>query len=141
MDLKEENKILKMQINEILEELKIIIKKQNDENKNLKEEIGIIKKKYEELKEKNNNEKLKDIKEEEYNKMNINSVIMKNGEFDMVKNAIESRMNKNVKEVKKLYQATIDGGEVTNFHSKCDNIPNTLTIIQSKGNRRFGGFT
>ena len=66
---------------------------------------------------------------------------MKNEEFDIIKNAIESRMNKKIKEIKKLYQATIDGGETINFHSKCDNIPNTLTIIKSKGNRRFGGFT
>ena len=73
--------------------------------------------------------------------MNINSVQMKNEEFDMIKNGIESRMNKNVKEVNKIYQTTIDGSEVTNFHSKCDNIPNALKINQSKGNRRFGGFT
>ena len=35
----------------------------------------------------------------------------------------------------------MDGGDAVKFHSKCDNIPNTLTIIKSKGNRRFGGFT
>ena len=28
-----------------------------------------------------------------------------------------------------------------NFHSRCDNIPNTLVLIKSAGNRRFGGFT
>ena len=27
------------------------------------------------------------------------------------------------------------------FHSKCDDIPNTLVIIKSAGNRRFGAFT
>ena len=73
--------------------------------------------------------------------MNIDSVIMKNEEFDLIKNAIESRIKKKIKEVKKLYQATIDGGDAINFHSKCNNIPNTLTIIKSEGNRRFGGFT
>ena len=66
---------------------------------------------------------------------------MKNEEFLMIRNAVEDRMNKKIKGIKKLYQATIDGGEASNFHSKCDNIPNTLTIIKSKGNRRFGGFT
>ena len=27
------------------------------------------------------------------------------------------------------------------FHSKCDNIPNTLVLVKSEGYRRFGGFT
>ena len=39
-----------------------------------------------------------------------------------------------------MYQATIDGDSPINFHSRCDNIPNTLTLIKSNGNRRFGGF-
>ena len=129
-DLKEENKQLKNEILCFKEELKSIVEKQNNENKNLKEEI------------KNLNDKIKNIEEKKEikDKININSVIMKNEEFDMIKNAIESRINKKVKKAKKLYQATIDGGEVSNFHSKCDNIPNTLTIIKSEGNRRFGGF-
>ena len=50
-------------------------------------------------------------------------------------------MNKKIKKIKKLYQATIDGGESFNFHKKCDNIPNTLVFIKSDGHRRFGGFT
>ena len=150
IDLKEDNKKLKNEINEILvlkEELKSIIEKQNNENKNLKEEIKNLRQNYEEFVKQNKNKELNENKlqnlekKEIKNKINVNSVIMKNEEFDMIKNAIESRLNKKVKEVKKLYQATIDGGEITNFHSKCDNIPNTLTIIQSEGNRRFGGFT
>jgi hypothetical protein len=72
---------------------------------------------------------------------NNNSSILKGSEFDMIHFAIKSRLDKQVKEVKKLYQATIDGDGPINFHTKCDNIPNTLTIIKSAGNRRFGGFT
>jgi hypothetical protein len=49
-------------------------------------------------------------------------------------------MYKNIKEIKKLYQATVDGGSGEIFHKKCDNIPNTLVLIESAGNRRFGGF-
>lgn len=74
-------------------------------------------------------------------KIIYNSDIMKKGEFDMIKSAIEQRMNKEIKGLKKLYQATIDGESAFNFHKKCDNFPNTLTIIKSDGNRRFGGFT
>ena len=50
-------------------------------------------------------------------------------------------MNKRIKEINKLYQATKDGGDPINFHLKCDNIPNTLVLIKSEGKRRFGGFT
>ena len=59
----------------------------------------------------------------------------------MIYNAIKNRLNKEIKEIKKLYQASIDGEVPSKFHTKCDNIPNTLIIIQSVGNRRFGGFT
>ena len=66
---------------------------------------------------------------------------MKENEFDFIHLAIKSRLNKEVKELKKLYQATIDGDGVINFNSRCYNIPNTLVVIKSAGNRRFGGFT
>ena len=65
---------------------------------------------------------------------------MKGNDFELINFALKSRMNKNVKKFKKLYQASVDGDGPTNFHSKCDNISNTLVLIQSKGNRRFGGF-
>ena len=68
-------------------------------------------------------------------------IIMRIIEIDLLYNEIENKMNKKIKEIKKLYQATIDGGEPRNFHSKCDNIPNILVLIQSESNRRFGGFT
>ena len=66
---------------------------------------------------------------------------MKIDEKDMLYKEIENKMNKRIKEINKLYQATIDGGDPINFHSKCDNIPNTLVLIKSEGKRRFGGFT
>ena len=49
-------------------------------------------------------------------------------------------MNKEIKEIKKIYQATKDGGEPGIFHKLCDGIPNTLVLYKSAGNRRFGGF-
>ena len=64
---------------------------------------------------------------------------MEENEFDFIRKEIETKINK-IKKIKKLYQATIDGEEPINFHSKCDNIPYTLTIFKSEGNRRFGGF-
>ena len=66
---------------------------------------------------------------------------MKENEFNIIHLALKSRMHKEVKEIKKLYQVTIEGDGSVNFHSKCDNIPNTLVLIKSAGNRRFRGFT
>ena len=68
-------------------------------------------------------------------------IFFKKPDFDMIHLAIKSRLNKEIKEFIKLNQATTDGDESMKFHSKCDNIPNTLTIIKSAGNKRFGGFT
>ena len=124
---------------DLLNEMRLIkqkIKILEKENANLKEEIKEIKKILEPI-----NNKSKESLVINKNIFNNNSVIMKEKEFDMIKMAIKSRMNKEVKEIKKLYQATIDGDGPINFHSRCDNIPNTLTIIKSAGNRRFGGFT
>ena len=62
---------------------------------------------------------------------------MKQIEFDLINIAIKSRLNKGIKELKKLYQAIIDGDSPLNFYSRCDNIPKTFTLIKSSGNRRF----
>ena len=54
---------------------------------------------------------------------------------------IKSRLNKEVKKLKKLYQESIDGGNYINFYLRCYCIPNALVIIKSSVNRRFGCFT
>ena len=40
-----------------------------------------------------------------------------------------------------IYRASRDGFEASSFHSKCDRISNTITIIQTTSNSVFGGFT
>ena len=137
---------------------KTIEDNKNMNNKNIKLEKDIIKLKEENknLKEENNNIKIKlNYLEETINKMkiqtnltekkifnkSINSSIMKDDEFDMIKLEIEKTMNNKIKSLNKLYQATVDGFNNTNFHKKCDNISNTLILYKSVGNRRFGGFT
>ena len=69
------------------------------------------------------------------------SVIMKEDEEKMIFSEIEAKMSKKIEKIKKLYQATVDGGDSEIFHKKCDNIPNTLVLIKSQGLRRLGGFT
>ena len=76
------------------------------------------------------------------NKVKSNkSVIMEENEFPLIHLGIQTRYNQKVKELKKLFQASIDGYTAKDFHLRCDNIPNILVLVKTVGNRRFGGFT
>ena len=117
-----------------------LINSLENENKELKKEIDILTQENIKLKEEIN--QIKNILQPMQKKFQQkNSVIMDKNDLDFIKSEIESRMNKNIKKITKLYQATEDGDDAAIFHSKCDNISSTLTVIKSKGNRRFGGFT
>ena len=132
-----EEKIIKI-IQEIKDEnnnLKNVIELKNKEIQELKNEIKEIKNILEPI-----NQKFKESVGINKHVFNNNSVIMKENEFELIHLAIKSRINKEVKELKKLYQATIDGDGPINFHTKCDNIPYTLILFKSEKNRRFGGF-
>ena len=163
-ELKEKLELQNKEINKIKEkenELKDKNEKQNKEINKLKEkekEINELKDKVEKQNKEINKEKEMERERESENKIkelknqiiflfenvkfkNDKSVIMKDDERNMIFSEIENKMNKKIKKIKKLYQATIDGGDPINFHSKCDNIENTIVIIKSEGLRRFGGFT
>ena len=47
----------------------------------------------------------------------------------------------NPKKVELLYRASQHAFKVKPFHNKCDNIPNTLTLIRTEFDKTFGGFT
>ena len=49
--------------------------------------------------------------------------------------------NKTLKEIKLLYRGSRDGFRANIFHEKCNNEGETLTIIESKDNFIFGGYT
>ena len=136
--LKNENNALKNKLNEFNNEM-IVIKNENNKLNN-KIDALIIEKNKMKLKIEEYNKEINNLKENLV-KYISKSVIMNYDEKDMLYKEIENKMNKRIKEINKLYQATIDGGDPINFHSKCDNIPNTLVLIKSEGNRRFGGFT
>jgi len=127
--IKEENQKIK---NEVEKKFKII----EDENKNLINRINNL-----ELKINSSNKNLISIKNNNISFSIDSTIIEKNDEFDMIYSAIKQRMNKEIKEVKKIYQATKDGGDPETFHKLCDGISNTLVLYKSAGNRRFGGFT
>jgi len=46
-----------------------------------------------------------------------------------------------VKQWKLQYRATRDGFNAQNFHTKCDTVANTLTVVKSTNGNIFGGFT
>lgn len=134
-NLKIDNQNLKEEIKNLKEQIKNK-EEDNKEIQNMKEEIKETKKLIEPI-----DKKFKEIYINRYTTFNEKSVIIKENEFDFIKKAMNYRFNKEIKEIKKIYQATIDGDLAINFHSKCDGVPNTLVIIKSAGNRRFGGFT
>ena len=122
--IKNENYNLKIQINNIYNDIDII----KNENIKLNNEINT-------LKLNNNSYNLKtetpddnDIRQkiqEQNNKLNYliknfiyigKSFIMNYDEIDMIFSEIQKMMKRNIREIKKLYQATIDGGESKVFH-------------------------
>ena len=155
--LKNEITLIKEKMNEMENKYKNIVEKQNEDNMKLIEENNNIKNKIELLEDENKHIKeelckcinyIKEIKTKSEEKKDeiiinqkINSSIMESEEYDMIESALTERINKSIKKIKKLYQATVDGGDASIFHKLCDNIPNTLILIKSAGDRRFGGFT
>ena len=112
------------------------LKQLKEENEELKKRILNLETEMEKIKN-----KLKDNEKTNYLNAGNKSVIMQENEFNIINLGIKNRINKKIKEIKKIYQATIDGDTSSDFHSKCDNIPNTLILFKTEGNRRFGGFT
>ena len=155
--LKNEITLMKEKMNEIENNYKNIIEKQNEDNMKLIEENNNIKNRIELLQDENKHIKeelskcinyIKEIKTKSEEKKDeiiinqkINSSIMESQEYALIESALTERIKKTIKKIKKLYQATVDGGDASIFHKLCDNIPNTLILIKSAGDRRFGGFT
>ena len=148
--------------NEICKSLEISNNKLIEENNILKQENKKLKDKYLELEEKIilieknlmnrinnleikmnscNNEIISLKNDNASNMIAFDSKIMEKNEFSMIHSAIEKKMNKKIKKLKKIFQATKDGGDPITFHKLCDGISNTLVLYQSAGDRRFGGFT
>ena len=54
---------------------------------------------------------------------------------------LENLIKLNNKKFKLLYQTSRDGFDNSIFHSKCDGVTGTLTVIKSKNTNIFGGYT
>jgi len=66
----------------------------------------------------------------------IDSLIISNQEklFSLCEFPVGQKLNL-------IYRASQDGFEAVNFHKKCDNKPNTLTVIKTTNDYVFGGYT
>ena len=128
--------IIKIPLNKSLVNNKSIILSLDNKNKQiviLKEEIKVLEEKLEKKIEINDDllrARLikKDIKGYEQNLV-------------FIEKEIEKQLKMNVMSYDLIYKASRDGDKSENFHSKCDNIKNTLIIIKSKNGKIFGGFT
>jgi len=68
---------------------------------------------------------------------NTNSTILTN-ETTVVLNSLAGFV---FKSLNLIYRASRDGFRAIDFHSKCDNTSNTLTLIKTKKSYIFGGYT
>ncbi len=137
-------------INELIQynnELKLKIKQLENNIIEKDNKINQILNKNKELNEENKNlkEKLKKIEEEENknikNIFDLNeSYIIKNKEKKIaLKNWISE--NGKIKNINLLYRATRDGDSCESFYNKCGEKGITISLIKTKKNRIFGGFS
>lgn len=137
-DFKKTRKLIIKKIVNLENENKILFeenKKLKENNSKLTEEIVNMKKEIEKI----NNFLLDKINSE---KLISNSQIITNiEEIQFVFNNIERQSLKKIKELKLLYRASENDGSSKLFHQKCDGKAPTITIIHSKNNYKFGGFT
>ena len=68
-------------------------------------------------------------------------ILIDKKELDLIIYPISSIESKNVKLFKKLYCASLDGDSAFYFLKKCDGKYNTLVLIKTPDNRRFGRYT
>ena len=127
-ELKEENEKLKMQL-----------KEQNNNTANLDE---IIEKKISQFKNEINNKFIQ--YENEIN--NLREKYVKSCPKDDISTFVKlfkeknpDYKNKNI-ELKLIYTASKDGQNYANCHSKCNNVPNTFSVITTKKGNKFGFF-
>ena len=69
------------------------------------------------------------------------NIIKNPAELDEINLRIKRILQKRNVKYKLIFRATEHGDLSESFHEKCDNINNTLIIIYTSCNKRFGGFT
>ena len=77
------------------------------------------------------------------NKLLFNSDIIKNDikKQNLINDWIKEKLRKNSIKYELIYKMSVNGSTCDNFHQCCDDKGATLTIIETKSNFIFGGFT
>ena len=71
----------------------------------------------------------------------IDSNIMKYNGLKLIENGVKNKLGKKIKKYNLLFRASENNYRAANFHTKCDGKNNTVTIVETKNGRIFGGFT
>lgn len=69
------------------------------------------------------------------------SVIISPMDLAVIELGIKKKLNQNIKSLQLLFNSNMNGDLSKSFHALCDHHYNTLTVVLSNNNRRFGGFT
>ena len=107
---------------------------------NIKEEIEKLKIYNKEL-EKNLEKNLEEKIEKNFEKKDIKSSIIRYKEFQFIEDELERIYNKNIIKYELLFRASRDGFKISDFQNKCNDKTDTITIVKTTNNKRFGGFT
>ena len=67
-------------------------------------------------------------------------IINKNEDYNLINNKLKEIYNSNIK-YELLYRASKDGSFGKFFKKKCSKIRKTLIVVETKKNKKFGGFT
>eukprot|EP01084_Bolivina_argentea_P301058 519274_1 len=73
--------------------------------------------------------------------LKLNTKIMTSDEIEILIQLIKEKRKKKSIEWKLLFRGSDDGFLARTFHMKCDDIPNTVCVIESDHGNVFGGFT
>ena len=69
------------------------------------------------------------------------NVVKNPAELDEITERIKRILNKKIIKFKLIFKARENGDSSSTFHKKCDKIKNTLILIHTSCDKRFGGFT
>ena len=84
---------------------------------------------------------------EEMNKINNksfsvdSSIISGYSEFDFIIHYLKKKINKEIIDSIRIYQATENGATAADFHRECDQNTNIIVLIKTNDGKKFGGYT
>ena len=64
--------------------------------------------------------------------LNLGQIVKNENEKKLLLNETEKKINQKVKRTKQIFLASKDGDNPSTFHLKCDDIPNTLVLIEAE---------